>query len=278
MARQGADRREAGPRPLDRGSPMPLWAQLSADLRRRLAERAFNGAFPGEMALVEQYGVSRHTVRFALRELRSEGLVVAERGRRSRVAEPPAILQPLGALYSLFASVEAAGLRQTSVVRSRGLQADAVVAERLGLEASAPLFRLERLRLAEGEPLALDTAWLPAEIAGPLLEADFSHTGLYDELAARTGLKLESGREQIQAVVPTPAQQRLLDIPPSTGALAISRLGYASGKPVEWRHTLIRGDRFTLLAEFSPDTGYQFMLDQPHLIPGLAAGTPKSAS
>jgi GntR family transcriptional regulator len=260
MARPGSGRAAAAARGLDRGSPMPLWAQLRADLRRRLEAGAFDEAFPGELAIVAEYGVSRHTVRTALRELRADGVVVAERGRRPRLAGQTAITQPLGALYSLFASVEAAGLRQTSIVRSRDVRADGVFADRLGLEASTPLFRLERLRLADGEPLALDTVWLPAQIAAPLLEADFTHTALYDELAGRTGIRLDGGRELIRAVVPSRSEQRLLTITPSTGALAIDRLGHADGKPVEWRHTLIRGDRFTLLAEFSPRTGYQLNL------------------
>ena len=178
------------------------------------------------------------------------------------------IAQPLGALYSLFASVESAGQRQTSLVRARDLCTDGVVADRLGLAEDTPLFRLERLRLAGGEPLALDTVWLPAELAGPLLAADFTHTALYAELAARTGLRLESGREHIRAVLPTRAQRRLLQIPPAAGALAIDRLGYAAGRAVEWRHTLIRGDRFSLVAEFSPRSGYQ--LTQPQYPAGYS--------
>lgn len=70
------------------------------------------------------------------------------------------------------------------------------------MEASTPLFRLERLRLAGEEPLALDTVWLPADIGAPLLEADFTHTALYDELAARAGVRLDGGREHIRGVVP----------------------------------------------------------------------------
>ena len=260
MAKHGADRRAAKARTLDRHSPMPLWEQLRADLRRRLEAGAFGETFPGELALVAEYEVSRQTVRTALRELRANGIVVAERGRRPRLAGQSSITQPLGAMYSLFASVEAAGLRQTSIVRARDLRADGVIADRLGLEASTPLFRLERLRLAGAEPLALDTVWLPADIAAPLLDADFTHTALYDELAARTGTRLQGGREQIRAVVPTQAERRLLGIPPTTGALAIDRVGYCDGRPVEWRHTLIRGDRFSFIAEFSPRTGYQLTL------------------
>lgn len=247
----------AGHRALDRGSPLPLWAQLREDLRRRLADGAFVRAFPSELDLVEEYRVSRHTVRSALRDLRSQGLVVAERGRRPRVAGPAPITQPLGALYSLFASVEAAGLHQASVVRSRDVRADPAVARRLGLDGAAPLFRLERLRLAGEEPLALDTVWLPADIAAPLLDADFSHTALYDELAARAGVRLDGGHEHIRAVIPTREQQRLLDVPAGVGAFAIDRLGYFDGRTVEWRHTLIRGDRFALAADFSARTGYR---------------------
>jgi GntR family transcriptional regulator len=261
----------ARPGALDRGSPMPLWAQLRADVRRRLEAGAFDADFPGELALMAEYGVSRQTVRSALRELRADGVVLAERGRRPRVAPASAITQPLGALYSLFASVESAGLRQASVIRSRDVRADAVIADHLGLEASTPLFRLERLRLAGEEPLALDTVWLPADVGAPLLHADFTHAALYDELAARTGIRLDGGREHIRAVAPTRAQQRLLGIGPATGAFAISRLGYAAGRPVEWRHTLIRGDRFSLLAEFSARTGYRLAADSSFPPRGPAA-------
>lgn len=148
--------------PLDRKSPMPLWAQLRADLLRRLDAGAFDEEFPGELELVAAYQVSRQTVSAALRELRADGVVLAERGRRPRLADRAVITQPLGTLYSLFASVESAGLRQASIIRRRDVIADGVIAGRLGLEASTPLFRVERLRLAGDEPLALDTVWLPA--------------------------------------------------------------------------------------------------------------------
>jgi GntR family transcriptional regulator len=254
-----------GSRRLDRGGPLPLWAQLRTDLRRRLDAGAFDEEFPGELALVDEYGVSRHTVRSALRDLRAEGIVVAERGRRPRLAAHDLITQPLGTLYSLFALVEAAGLRQTSVVRARDIRADGVIADRLLLEASTPLFHLERLRLAGDEPLALDSVWLPADLAAPLLEADFTHTALYHELATRAGVRLVGGQEHIRAVAPSRAEQRLLGLPRSVGALAIDRLGYTGDGPVEWRRTLIRGDRFSLTADFSQRTGYQLQLNSRYL-------------
>ncbi|HSK27071.1 MAG TPA: GntR family transcriptional regulator, partial [Jiangellales bacterium] len=118
------------PGALERGAGPPLWVQLEAELRRRVDAGDFTGSFPGELELVRQYGVSRHTVRQALRGMRADGLVTAHRGRASRVGPAAEIEQPLGVLYSLFASVEATGASQCSVVRVLDVRADGVVAAR----------------------------------------------------------------------------------------------------------------------------------------------------
>jgi GntR family transcriptional regulator len=244
-------------RELDRSAGRPLWAQLRDDLTARLDAGEFTTAFPGELLLAAEYEVSRHTVREALRRLRADGLVTAERGRAPRLAARTEIEQPLGALYSLFASVEAAGMVQRSVTRRLEARADGVIAARLGLEESTPLIYLERLRLADEQPLAVDRVWLPASLAAPLLAADFAHTALYDELAQRCALRLHGGSERISAIVPTPAERALLGIEAGTAVFAIERIGNADGRPVEWRHTLVRGDRFSLVAQFSPHAGYR---------------------
>lgn len=248
--------RNVKPRPIDRSNPLPLWAQIEADLRRRMRAGAFDERFPGEYELVADYSVSRHTVRDALRRLREEGVLDSGRGRGTWVRKPR-IEQPLGALYSLFRSVEERGLEQRSVVRALEVRTDAKVAEILRRPADADLVYLERLRLADSEPLALDRAWLPRTVAGPLLEADFSHSGLYDELARLTGTRLTGGSEVIAAVVPPPAVRRLLTIPAGTAAMEVRRIGCLREEPVEWRETLIRGDRFTVAAQWSAREGYR---------------------
>ncbi len=235
---------------LDRAGSVPLWRQLQAELTGRIDADEFRDGFPGELVLAQEYQVSRHTVRQALRELRGDGRVVAERGRQPRVTPPTEIRQPLGALYSLFAAVRSAGLTQRSLVRSLDRRADGVVAERLGLEASTPLVYLERLRLAGDAPLALDRVWLPADYAAPLLTADFTETSLYGELAARVGDRPDSGLEELHAVVPTAAERALLECPAGAAVFSIHRLGRVRDRPVEWRHTVARGDRFGLTAQF----------------------------
>ncbi|WP_329005438.1 GntR family transcriptional regulator [Kribbella sp. NBC_00709] len=242
---------------LDRAGGGPLWKQLQEDLVQRLRSGEFDDAFPGELALVDEYAVSRHTVRQALGQLRTDGLIVAERGRQPRVATAPEIRQPMGALYSLFSSVEASGLPQRSAVRALDVRADGVIAARLNLDGSTPLLYLERLRYAGDEPLALDRVWLPATLAEPLLDADFTHTSLYNELSIRTGISLDHGREDIRAVNPSDSERALLHCPADAAVFSIVRQGTAQNRPVEWRHTVVRGDRFALSAEFSANAGYR---------------------
>lgn len=248
--------------PVDRTSDRPLWAQVRRDVERRIRRGEFSAAFPGELALVEEYGVSRQTVRQAMRALRDAGLVESGRGRVPRVVDRE-ISQRQGSLYSLFNSVESSGRRQRSVVRQLDLRADGTVAARLGLEESTPLVYLERLRMVDADPLAIDRVWLPASDAAPLLEADFTDTSLYDELARRCELRLTGGREEVRAVVPSEPECRQLGIEPGAPALAIARLGESRGRPIEWRQTLVRGDRFTLVTDLGqPDDRLSFALSR----------------
>lgn len=246
-----------GPHPVSRDVRLPLWEQVHDDLVRRVRAGEFEDSFPGELGLVEQYAVSRHTVREALRRLREAGVVTGERGRTSRLTEPAEIDQAMGSLYSLFAAVEASGQTQRSVVRHCDVRCDSAVAQRLALADSAPLFYLERLRLASDRPLALDRVWMPAEVAGPLLEVDFSETALYEQLRMRCGVTLTGGHESLRAVLATRAERVMLQMPAGVAALAIERLGHDRGRPLEWRHTLVRGDRFAVSAEFSQPSGYR---------------------
>ncbi len=234
---------------LGRSSPMPLWAQLEADLRRRLDDGEFDERFPTDSDLVGEYEVSRHTVREAIRHLNRTGILRRERGRGT-VVNKAEFEQPLGALYSLFESVESSGVEQRSDVLANETATDAVVAERLGLAPDAPLFHLARVRYAGDEPLALDRAWLPMEIATPLLDADFRHTALYDELERRSGVRPDAGWERIAPLVPDDTDREALHMGAGDAAFFLERLSSSGGRPIEWRTTVIRGDRYRFLSEF----------------------------
>jgi GntR family transcriptional regulator len=247
-------------RRLDRSSPMPLWAQLLADLRARLEDGEFTEEFPTDLELTTDYGVSRHTAREAVRRLQAEGVVSRERGRGTFVRSP-GFEQATGAIYSLFRSIEARGLEQRSKVLDRSVVVDAAVAGQLELPEDAELVRLERLRSADGHPLAHDTVWLPADVARPLLDVDFTHTALYDELQLRCGVRPTSGTEWIATELPGSQERGLLGVAAKQPVFRIRRRSCtAEGDALEWRETVIRGDRYTFVAQWSPTGAYETVL------------------
>lgn len=240
---------------LNRSASTPLWRQLAEELRGRLDRGEFAGGLPGEVELGLHYAVSRHTVREAFRQLRAESVISTGRGRRPRLTGPEAVItQPTGIAYSLFSAVEARGSVQTSVVRVLAVRADGVIAPRLGLEESTPLVHLERLRLADGQPLALDRVWLPASVGEPLLDVDFRRTSLYEELE-RTGIAVTGGEEIVRAVIPSRVEHDALGLEPPSAVFSLERTGTSSGVPIEWRHTLVRADRFALTSTLGAAMG-----------------------
>lgn len=235
--------------PLDRKSPVPLWAQLLGDLRRRLASGEFDERFPTDRELIEQYATSRHTVRHAVGHLCAEGLIERERGRGSFLTHRP-IEQPLGVLYSLFRSLEARGIEQHSVVLALDERTDAAAAAMLGLTPGAPLVFLHRVRLADGQPLAVDRSWLPATLARPLLEVDFTRTALYTELHDRCGVHPTRGWERIVPALPDAELVQQLELDRPRPVFAVERLAFDSERPIEWRTSTVRGDRYAFISQW----------------------------
>jgi GntR family transcriptional regulator len=248
--------RSPGPGVLERSGAAPLWLQLHDDLVRRIEASEFPDRFPGELELMEAYGVSRHTVREALGRLRREGVIQSSRGRSSVVA-PGLIAQDLGAMYSLFHELESRGIEQRSEVITVEQRRDDVVAGRLELPPGSPVVYVERIRRADDQPLAWDCAWLDPELAAPLLDVDLSHTALYDEWYRVADVRLTGGRETIRAVVPTEGQRELLAMDADEAALLIERFGMVGDRAVELRRTLVRGSRFSLTAHWSSSSAYQ---------------------
>ncbi|MEM7096298.1 MAG: GntR family transcriptional regulator [Actinomycetota bacterium] len=238
------------PQPLDRSQPLPLWAQLEQDLRRRLNDGEFDsGQFPTDLELTETYEVSRHTVREAIRHLNKTGLLSRQRGKGT-VINRAEFEQSLGTLYSLFNSIESSGGVQRSEVLEFGERPDAEAASHLGVDDGTPLTLLARLRFADDEPLAIDRAWLPRTGTG-LDAVDWSRTALYRELE-RAGLSAPNqGWERLTPIIPTPTDRKLLGLRSRDAAFFLERLGLHDDSPVEWRTTIIRGDRYRFVSDWS---------------------------
>lgn len=232
----------------------PLWRTVLDDLERRIADGEIVDRFPTDRELTDHYGVSRHTVREAVRRLRARGLVDRHRGRGSFLNEAR-LTQPMGSVYSLFEAVEAAGLSQRSEVLALEVARDEAAAGRLGLDADAELVRLERLRFAGDAPLALDHVWLPGDVGRPLLDADFTRTALYTELRERAGLRITDAEEELEPIVPDDDARELLQLDEDEALLRVRRLGRSGDRRIECRVSLIRGQRFRYTNAWRTDEG-----------------------
>lgn len=233
---------------MDRTDSNPLWARILEDLERRLAAGEFDPTFPTDRELVDQYGVSRHTVREAVRRLQDQGLIERTPGRGSQRVGG-SWEQPLGTIYSLYQSVEARGLMQSSTVMTRTATTDPAARAILGTDG--PLFYLERVRRADSTPIAYDRAWIPLEFARPLLDVDFSHTSLYRELAERCGIVPETGQETIRPLLLDGEVARHLGRRPGEAAFEVDRRTTSGGRPLEWRLTILAGEGTRLRVEWN---------------------------
>ncbi len=253
-----------GARPIDRHADAPLWSQLEQELRRRMEAGHFERRFPTDRELMSIYEVSRHTARHAVSQLGADGILRRSRGVGTSV-DRRTFERSLGSLYSLFQVVEESGVPQRSEVRALEIVTDAEAAEQLDLEPATPLVLIDRVRWAGDEPLAIDRIWLPADIAEPLLDADFTHTSLYNELDRAAGMHPNAGWERIHPGVPTDDERSSLHLEAREAVFSIERLGTYNGEPLEWRVTTIRGDRFTLLADWTAGQRNEL---RPHMLVG----------
>lgn len=210
------------------------YLDLADALRARLASGRYGagGALESEAELGQELGASRATVRRALELLRSEGLVTSRRGAGWFVALDP-VRQPLGRVTTVEAALEAAGAEPGRRILEFGFgPAPAEVGAALGLPAGADVLRVRRLNLADGEPFALVTVWVPGELGSPLSRAEVERTPFYDLLPLR-GVALGRAVQTIGADLATPDDATLLRVALGAPLLVCRRVtNTATGRPV----------------------------------------------
>lgn len=226
--------------------PVPLHHQVYLDLLGALDRGDWRAGdrLPPERELAEQYGCSLITVRRALSELAREQRIERTRGRGTFVLRPRLELD-FGGAQSFTDDMQTRGLDpETRLVAARPESAGEAVAAALGLEIGSPILYLERLRIADGEPLLLEQVHLAAERFPGLLASDLEHNSLYDLLTERYGTRIVRAREAIEPVLLRAREARLLGQPPGRPALLVEGIAYdPDGRPIEFSRSYVRGDR-----------------------------------
>jgi GntR family transcriptional regulator len=234
------------PQLLHRRHPVPLYAQVKQLLRLRITaeDPPSDGPLPSERELARELGVSRMTIRQALRELTDEGAVFTAPGRGTFRASPR-LPRPLGALTGFTQDMVQRGLTPSSRLLAAEQITDPHIAERLDTAPDAPLARIRRLRLADGEPMALEVTHLPLDLCPGLLSIDLEQRSLYEVLQSVFQLRLKTAEESIESRAAEPGTAALLRVEANTAVLYLERrTQLEGGRIIEFARSWYRGDRY----------------------------------
>lgn len=198
-------------------------------------------AFPPERELATRFGVARETVRQALHELLVEGRI--ERRGRGTVVSTPKLVQPLSLRSYTEGALQMGRKPGRILVSWDDVAATADLAEGLEIAENAPVMHLERILLADGRRIGLESTYLAITRFGSLRGTFDPETSLYAAVRA-TGVEFGSAVERIETVLASPREAGLLE---STTAMPMLRLQRrsldAEGRPIELVRALYRGDR-----------------------------------
>lgn len=201
-------------------------------------------AMPTERELCQTYGVSRATVRQALGQLEIEQRIYRRQGKGTFVAN--AKIEQRLELMSHTEGMRASGISPSSkLIDVRRVAAGADVGARLDLSATAEVLRIERLRLADGDPIAIEVVFLSAQRFDGITAELSDSASLYQLLSSNYGVELASAEETIEAVVAEGREAGLLRCAPGMPLLMLSRRTLdTTGQPIEFVRSFYRGDRY----------------------------------
>ncbi len=225
--------------------PRPKHAHLS-DILAELASRDLwpDAAIPSERELMATYDVSRATVRKAIESLVADGLLHRIHGRGTFVARPR--LESDLHLASFSQDMRRRGLTPSTVLL--GVEADlppTEVATALGLDADAPAWRVDRIRLADGSPIALENGWYP-QASLPGLDRQDLRGSLYEVLEKTYGLGIDAAEQTLWGESADGTVARRLDAPVHTPLLVFRRISRAKELLLEHVVSRYRGDRYQI--------------------------------
>ncbi|KZM50100.1 GntR family transcriptional regulator [Labrenzia sp. OB1] len=228
----------------------PLYKRLKLAFEAFIQTRRLKqgDALPSERDISEVCGVSRVTVRRAIDALVEEGALVRRHGSGTFVAAPVERMeQPLSCATSFSEDMARRGMVASSRWLDRSLylpSSDEMML--LGLTGTKKVARLQRLRLADGAPVALENATLPSDI---LPDPESVGVSLYARLAQLNARPVRAV-QRISARLLTPDEALLLGVTEGSAGLAVHRIAYlASGRAIESTKTLYRNDLYDLVAE-----------------------------
>jgi len=239
--------------------PMPKYHQIYLLLREQLHEGHYEQDLPGELALVKQFGVARVTLRRALEQLASEGLITRQAGRGTRsLVSREAAGRPAPAdgqrahLSGLLENLVTASLStRIKVIEVETVTASMQVAEAMQIEFGSPVQKAVRVRSTAEGPLSHITTYVPASIGRKFGRAELARKPILT-LLEESGVEVGRAYQTISARLADSRVAAHLDVAVGTALLAVRRLVMdAQERPIQWLHGLYRPDRYEYQMQLS---------------------------
>lgn len=239
-------------RSIDHNTATPYYEQIRAYILAEIEAGVFkpHTQIPSERSLADHFGVSRMTVKHAIKELVSNGRLYTRVGKGTFVSDPP-ITQQLEKLTGFSEDMESLGRSTSSrVLNAQRLEAVDHIAKELQVVQGAGVILLERLRLADDQPIALESSYLNAAFCPDILERfDFANESLYSVLRTHYDLNLSYAEQRIKARLASASEAELLDVPKGFPILHIKRVTFIKrSTPLEYVESAYRGDRYIFRA------------------------------
>jgi GntR family transcriptional regulator len=224
----------------------PKGTQLRSILEELIGTLRPGDPLPSERELAERYDLARMTVRAEITRLAGEGLVERVQGRGTFVAEPR--VAQAAALSSFTEDMKARGLVAGSrVLGQETIPADAVVARGLDVEPGTPVIRLRRVRTADGDPMALEEAFLDATRFAALADAELEGASLFDVLESTFGARFPTADQRVVAIEIVGEDANLLHVAPGRAGLKFHTILLDEDeRPLAYAWSLFRGDRYEI--------------------------------
>jgi GntR family transcriptional regulator len=237
---------------IDKHDPGPVYLQIAGAIKEllRTGQIAAGTAMPPERVLAQQFGVSRMTMRQANDILERQGLIERHAGRGTFAVQNRIIKQEQETRSFSEEIRRRGGIPSSRLISFRTIEASPSAAELFAISTGEPLYEIERVRLADGVPIAFESVQIPARLCPHLERFNLVDHSLYEILEGNYGIELARSEEEISAIQPNRLHRKMLGLPRNIAVLQIKRNTFTSdGRPLELATTVYRGDLYTAIVK-----------------------------
>lgn len=232
---------------IDKTSPIPLYHQVMQSIKDKIKSKQYKvgGLIPSEVELINKYHVSRMTVRLAIEGLEKDGYVKKVQGKGTYVRSPK-VTQELGVITSWSETMRAQGKNPvTKKMKTKEIVATEELAEQMEIEPGVHLYYIERLRLAEDEPISLAKMYIVADMAPGFLEKEGIDKSVYKVMEESYNIELSTATEIVEAFAADSELAQVLEVKEGAPIISVTRLTYGPlGKPIEMSIVSTRAEKY----------------------------------